>query len=529
MEQMPTLTIGNTTYEVVDSAARADIQQIKDSGGGGGTGADGKSAYEIAVENGFEGTEEEWLASLKGEPGIQGATGDKGEAGKDGVSVTHSWNGTTLTVTSASGTSSADLKGEKGEQGIQGIQGEQGADGADGKSAYEYAQEGGYLGTEEEFTQDLANVGGETEKNLFSFDDAGAYVARFSKNASANGYIYSQTQENGYKDTTNGYFVFSTPSDGSYGITGGTENPLPVGSYKISAEFYIPSGSTTRTEIRFGAYIAPSLYASIEQFDLGAQDTWVTVESTINVSEGDTATYIMGAHYGELFTFYMRNIKVISLNPELTGWEGKKWAAVGDSLTERNSRTLKSYHDYIAENTGIAVENMGVSGTGYKAGDTNAFYQRILNVPTDVDVVTIFGSGNDCGTTWTESSLGEVTDTGTNTICGCINQTIDNLYSVLPAVQLGIITPTPWDCYYPSATTDPNNRMTLYCEALVEICKRRSIPCLDLYHCSGLRPWDSSFLPLAYSKDDGGGTHPDETGHGIIAPRIKAFLESLIM
>lgn len=33
---------------------------------------DGKSAYEIAVENGFEGTEAEWLASLKGDKGDQG-------------------------------------------------------------------------------------------------------------------------------------------------------------------------------------------------------------------------------------------------------------------------------------------------------------------------------------------------------------------------------------------------------------------------------------------------------------------------
>jgi hypothetical protein len=27
---------------------------------------DGKSAYELAVDNGFEGTEQEWLTSLKG-------------------------------------------------------------------------------------------------------------------------------------------------------------------------------------------------------------------------------------------------------------------------------------------------------------------------------------------------------------------------------------------------------------------------------------------------------------------------------
>ena len=31
----------------------------------GPQGPEGKSAYEVAVENGFTGTEEEWLASLK--------------------------------------------------------------------------------------------------------------------------------------------------------------------------------------------------------------------------------------------------------------------------------------------------------------------------------------------------------------------------------------------------------------------------------------------------------------------------------
>ena len=40
-------------------------------GGGGGSGTNGKSAYEIAVDNGFVGTETEWLESLNGK---QGAT-----------------------------------------------------------------------------------------------------------------------------------------------------------------------------------------------------------------------------------------------------------------------------------------------------------------------------------------------------------------------------------------------------------------------------------------------------------------------
>src|SRR5690606_28368710 len=43
------------------------------NGGGGGVGPAGASAYEIAVQNGFEGTEEEWLVSLVGPPGDDGA------------------------------------------------------------------------------------------------------------------------------------------------------------------------------------------------------------------------------------------------------------------------------------------------------------------------------------------------------------------------------------------------------------------------------------------------------------------------
>lgn len=58
---------------------------------------------------------------FRGEKGDQGPKGDPGAAGRDGVSATHSWSGTTLTVTSASGTSSADLKGDRGEKGDPGI------------------------------------------------------------------------------------------------------------------------------------------------------------------------------------------------------------------------------------------------------------------------------------------------------------------------------------------------------------------------------------------------------------------------
>ena len=41
----------------------------------------GKSAYETAVSCGFDGSEAEWLLTLKGEKGDKGETGDTGPAG----------------------------------------------------------------------------------------------------------------------------------------------------------------------------------------------------------------------------------------------------------------------------------------------------------------------------------------------------------------------------------------------------------------------------------------------------------------
>ena len=201
-------------------------------------------------------------------------------------------------------------------------------------------------------------------------------------------------------------------------------------------------------------------------------------------------------------------------------WTGKKWVVIGDSLTEANGRASMRYHDYIAESTGISVVNLGASGTGYAKGadNSNAFYHRIANVPTDADVVTIFGSFNDSGT------LGAVTDTGTDTICGCINTTLDNLFAAFPLVNLGIVSPTPWNDK-PSAEGAHGQYVT----ALESICKSRGIPFLNLYYCSGLRPWDEAYKAIAYSKDDGNGVHPDEKGHALIAPRFKAFLETLIL
>ena len=92
----------------------------------------GKSAYEIAVMNGFEGTEEEWLASLKGEAGVQGEKGDKGDTGAQGEKGDKGDTGALGEKGDKGDAGAQGPKGDKGETGAQGPQGEKGDKGDPG-------------------------------------------------------------------------------------------------------------------------------------------------------------------------------------------------------------------------------------------------------------------------------------------------------------------------------------------------------------------------------------------------------------
>lgn len=80
----------------------------------GAQGIQGLSAYQVAVQHGFKGTEAEWLISLKGEKGETGPKGDKGDTGEKGATGERGPQG---------------LQGERGLQGVQGEKGEQGIQG----------------------------------------------------------------------------------------------------------------------------------------------------------------------------------------------------------------------------------------------------------------------------------------------------------------------------------------------------------------------------------------------------------------
>jgi hypothetical protein len=141
----------------------------------------GDSAYQVAQKNGFEGTEQEWLASLVGPPGGAGAAGPSGvhvgsepptdptvrvwinpnsDAEFDEIPVGGDGGYYTPVITQPEA-GKADFswtasKDDMPDVTPQSVTLPQGKKGEDGKSAYQYALDGGYTGTEEEFAEKLA-------------------------------------------------------------------------------------------------------------------------------------------------------------------------------------------------------------------------------------------------------------------------------------------------------------------------------------------------------------------------------------
>ena len=87
------------------------------NGANGEKGTDGKSAYQIAVEQGYQGSESDWLSSLKGDKGEKGDTGLQGERGEKGETGQQGEQGP------------KGEKGDPGDRGLQGVPGEKGEKG----------------------------------------------------------------------------------------------------------------------------------------------------------------------------------------------------------------------------------------------------------------------------------------------------------------------------------------------------------------------------------------------------------------
>ena len=210
----------------------------------------------------------------------------------------------------------------------------------------------------------------------------------------------------------------------------------------------------------------------------------------------------------------------------------ENWFALGDSLTEVNFRASENYVDYITEELGVTATNLGHSGAGYMKANQSSQTIRseideISGYNYNTDVITVMGSINDFE--YLDTALGQLGDTGTDTIYGCMYNFFAGLQSEYMGTRLGVITPpvigTSYSTYLP--------KFTAYNQALKDTAKLFGVPVLDLTYSCNLKPWETNFRNTFYSADGTGGSgqvdsvHPNSKGHWLIHSKIKEFLKSL--
>lgn len=143
--------LANVQGEKGDTGSQGLQGPAGTNGTNGTDGVNGMSAYQIAVSNGFIGTEQQWLVSLKGATGNTGASGANGWTPSIRTEVRGTdelvlrivdWTGgsgvkpaTGYLSTSGIVANISNATNIKGSQGLQGIQGEQGIQGVAGQDA----------------------------------------------------------------------------------------------------------------------------------------------------------------------------------------------------------------------------------------------------------------------------------------------------------------------------------------------------------------------------------------------------------
>ena len=123
--------------------------------------------------------------------------------------------------------------------------------------------------------------------------------------------------------------------------------------------------------------------------------------------------------------------------------------------------------------------------------------------------------------------IGVITDQEPTTLYGAINKFLNNCWSINPSMVIGIISPTPWTNWWRGHSDSSRVEQCVnYVNVLKTIADYYSLPFLDLFSCSNLRPWDDTFRRKYYLNADG--VHPNSDGHKIISPKIEEFVKSII-
>lgn len=200
------------------------------------------------------------------------------------------------------------------------------------------------------------------------------------------------------------------------------------------------------------------------------------------------------------------------------------WNCLGDSITA-NAYVNHHYYDYIKDrNKQININNYGISGTKMAGTANGAFCNRYSEMDKNADLITVFGGVNDWGqqSNGGPTPLGTDEDTTSKTFYGALNILCAGLQETYPDAQIFFMTPLGNEGYPGFSTTTNSLGYTVedYVNVICKVCEKYNIPVVDLYHESGISPYDS-VQNAVYFHD---GLHLSKAGH----ERISYLIEDAI-
>lgn len=223
----------------------------------------------------------------------------------------------------------------------------------------------------------------------------------------------------------------------------------------------------------------------------------------------------------------------------MSKWSGKKVAFLGDSITG-NGEYVASYKSL----TGCAVYNYGVGGSHIakspdEDGTRPSFEERYTSIPTDADLVIVFGGTNDFGhssehyyhqTTAPFGSFADGANNNTITFYAGLHRLFAGLYSMFKDKPIVVITPIhrgtlEYTVASDGTLTEGTNATSgktfkEYVCAIKEVAAYYSLPVIDAYAESGLNP----IVDSSYFKD---GLHPNDAGGLKLAKWMYPHLEEI--
>ena len=203
---------------------------------------------------------------------------------------------------------------------------------------------------------------------------------------------------------------------------------------------------------------------------------------------------------------------------------GLKLSLIGDSITEENFRAKTNWSKFISKYTGCTIQNLGLSGTGFSktSGTSGVYYDRISQIDNNADIIGIAASFNDMSS---GIPLGNVTDSGTSSVFGYVNDFFDALLLAFPTTPIICYVQNPWYNYKLGVSNSDT-----YVNGVKTICNSKGIPFYGDLYLNGtvLKPWIADNCEVFFKSDvtqQVDNTHPNSNGHAVIASYLISKFE----